>query len=95
MWIIRGDLLRASGREAEAAAAYEEAIAGAHGWGAAMPELRAAVRAYTVGLGDGPAVEARVARVREVLAGFSEGLDMPELVAARDIADGTASVTGS
>ena len=95
MWIIRGDLLRASGREAEAAAAYEEAIAGAHGWGAAMPELRAAVRACTVDLGDGPAVETRRARVREVLAGFSEGLDMPELVAARDVADGTAAVTGS
>jgi tetratricopeptide (TPR) repeat protein len=88
MWIIQGDLLRASGRDAEAAAAYEQAVVGARGWGARMPELRAAVRACALDVEGGPSIDERRARVREVLAAFEEGLDMPELVAAREVADG-------
>jgi hypothetical protein len=86
--VARGDLLHAAGRDAEAAAAYDGAALGAGGWGALMLELRARVRACALDLPDGPAIETRRASVAEVLARFSEGADLPELRAARELAEG-------
>jgi tetratricopeptide (TPR) repeat protein len=87
--VVHGDLLLSSGRPADALAAYEGAAQGAALWGASLIELRAIVRAFRA-----DPSEARRARVRDALAGFTEGLDVPELVAAHGIASEGADATG-
>jgi tetratricopeptide (TPR) repeat protein len=81
--LAHGDLLRDAGDVGAAAAAYEAALAAAHGWGAATSELRAAVslcRMEGVPVG---AREQRLQRLREVYASLTEGFDSPGLTEAR------------
>jgi hypothetical protein len=85
--VAQGDLLHAAGRDAEAATAYDAAAEAASAWGARMLELRARVRGCALVLSDGPPVESRRARVADVVAGFSEGADLPELRAARALGE--------
>jgi predicted ATPase len=81
--IVHGDLLVGAGRPSEALVEFDLATEAASAWGAAMSALRAVVRAFEV-----EPTDARRDRVRTVLSGFREALDLPELVAARAIADG-------
>jgi predicted ATPase/class 3 adenylate cyclase len=86
--IVKGGLHHAAGADADAAVAFEQAIATARGWGALMPELRAALGTCELDLPKGPSLEVRRARLGDVLSRFTEGLDTPELTAARAVAKG-------
>jgi predicted ATPase/class 3 adenylate cyclase len=83
--IVRGDLLLASGGEAQAEHAYATALELARGWGAATPELQAAVRLCRL---PGPSEEVRRGRfdaLRQVLGAFTEGFEARDLVEAREL----------
>jgi tetratricopeptide (TPR) repeat protein len=84
--LARGDLLLSTGEHAEAERSYEQAWELAHGWGARTPELRAALRLCRSAEAAGSSVtEARLTRLRDVHATFTEGLQTPDLVEARDM----------
>jgi tetratricopeptide (TPR) repeat protein len=82
--IVRGDLslLGPAPDTAAATASYERAFAVAEGYGARMPQLRAAVR--LCGVADEPARADRLQALRAVHATFAEGLSTPDL---RDAAE--------
>ena len=83
--IVRGDLLRDAGEPAAAAEAYERGLAAAHGWGAATSELRAALRLASL---DGVPEDIREAgrtRLASLYPTLTEGLEAPDLVAARTL----------
>jgi hypothetical protein len=82
--VVRGDLslLGPDPDVAAATAAYERAVAVAAGFGARMPQLRAAVRLCRVA--DDSDRADRLEAVRAVHATFAEGLSTPDL---RDAAE--------
>jgi tetratricopeptide (TPR) repeat protein len=80
--IALGDLLQLGGDDSAAATAWEEARAIGQQWGAATPQLRAALRLCR--LEASPELrDARLAELRSVYETLSEGLGSPDLVAAR------------
>jgi tetratricopeptide (TPR) repeat protein len=82
--VVRGDLLHAAGRDAEAVVAYERGRLAAHDWGARLIELRAALRLCRLADGEPPATrEARRNDLRSVYSAFDEGLESAELVESR------------
>jgi len=81
--VVRGDLLHAAGAMDEATASWERALETAHGWGAATPELRAALRLCALQPATDPLRrDAWLGALRDVRATFSEGLDAPEIAQA-------------
>ncbi|HYF11472.1 MAG TPA: adenylate/guanylate cyclase domain-containing protein [Actinomycetota bacterium] len=83
---VRADLLAAVGDASGAAATYRHAIDIAHQAGARMSELQA-----TIGLAkvtDGGERHAALEQLARVYAGFTEGLDAPDVVAAREMLAG-------
>jgi hypothetical protein len=72
--VAKGDMLADRDRTA-AETEYEAALAGGLGWGAATPALAAAVRLFRLADPSEVAlVAARREQVREIAAGFAEGL---------------------
>jgi tetratricopeptide (TPR) repeat protein len=87
LYLAKGDLLTARD-PAAAAAAYEAALGGSLGWGAATYALAAAMRLFRLEDGsDASLAEARREQVRELAASFSEGLEVPLLSEAHAIVD--------
>lgn len=81
-WRLRGNLLLKMGKRGKETprACYEKALAVAHAQGARLFELRAAYA-----LANLTATPKAIQRLREVYAQFTEGFDMPDLQAARDL----------
>jgi predicted ATPase/class 3 adenylate cyclase len=89
--LVHADLLRDAGDDIAAAASYTSALGAAHGWGAATSELRAAVRLCRLADASAAVRAERLDRLRDVYATLTEGLDSPDLVAARALLAGTES----
>jgi tetratricopeptide (TPR) repeat protein len=85
--VIRGDLLQVAGRGAESLEVYRHALELARGWGTRMTELRAALRLCRAVHRSGDATERSTATetLRGAFAAFTEGLDSPDLVEAREL----------
>ncbi len=85
LYIVRGDLLLATGAAA-AEAAYERALEVAHAWGARTSELRAAIRLYRSARDTDPAVRVdRSRRLRDILETLTEDQGTPDILEARDL----------
>ena len=80
--IVHGDLLLGASDPVGAEAAYVAGLAAASGWGARTPELRAALRLCQLEAPD-VMLDGRLARLRSVYETFGEGLESPDLDAAR------------
>jgi predicted ATPase len=81
----RGELLlEAGGDRAEVAACFEQALADARSQGARLLELRAAASLARLQRDEGRAGDAAW-QLRAAYAGFSQGLDAPDLRDAQDI----------
>jgi predicted ATPase/class 3 adenylate cyclase len=83
--LAHGDALRDLGDPGAAAAAYETALAAAQRWGAATSELRAALRLARLEGLPGNVRERGRSRLAALLPNLTEGLDAPDLVAARAV----------
>ncbi len=87
--LAQGDLLHLLDRDTEAVSAFETAAEVARRWGATMSEMRAARRLCEVDGPRSPSLHAeRLGVLGRVLDTFTEGLDTPELVAARGLLSG-------
>jgi DNA-binding SARP family transcriptional activator/predicted ATPase/transcriptional regulator with XRE-family HTH domain len=82
MFRIKGELLRIQGEKAEAEAAFRRAIVIAQGQEAKLLELRAALSLARLWPNDSCPTEVQQ-RIASLYQWFSEGFDLPDLVAAR------------
>ncbi len=92
--LLEGDLLLAAGSEGEAEAAYGRALEFAQRWGALTPSLGAAVRLCRMSPSDPSIRDLRLRILRETLESFSEGLETPDLVEARELLAADAASPG-
>jgi tetratricopeptide (TPR) repeat protein len=84
--LLHGDLLLASGSTGDAEVAYGRALEVAQRWGALTPALRAAVRLCRMSRSSDPSIRSRRSRsLREILESFTEGLETPDLLEARQL----------
>jgi class 3 adenylate cyclase/tetratricopeptide (TPR) repeat protein len=84
VWRVRGRILAEQGDPAGAAEAYRTAIGCANSQGARALALRAALDRYDLHAADGRSDDDRAA-VAEILTGFTQGFEQPELARAAAI----------
>lgn len=83
--LVHGDLARDGGDGGTAQAAYERAIGAAHAWGSGTPALRAATHLCRLEASSETERATRLVALRSVVDSLAEGLDSPDMVAAREL----------